>query len=72
MEEIASKECPHVIDGLTNIQTPHGVGKFSGIKVSELGHIMVKVFFPEEESYINYSVGNFQNLLAGANLQLSE
>lgn len=72
MEETSSKVIPHIAEGFTNIKTPHGIGKFHGVKISELGHIMIRIYFPEGKHYINYTIGNFQKLLKGSNLQLSE
>ena len=71
MEKIAI-QCPTILQGMTNIQTPRGVGKYEGIKITELGHVTIKVYFPEEEVYVNYTVGSAEELLLGANLQFCE
>ena len=63
--------CPTILDGLTNIKTPKGVGKYSGIKISELGYVMVKVAFPDD-TFTNYTIGKITDLLSNSELQISE
>jgi hypothetical protein len=71
MEKIIDS-CPPVVEGITNVQTPNGIGKYVGLKITELGRIMMRVYFEEEERYINYTVGSIPNLLSGSELQICE
>lgn len=70
MEKIADY-CPAILDGLTNIKTPKGVGKYSGIKISELGYVMIKVAFPDG-TFTNYNAGKITEILPGSELQFCE
>lgn len=54
----------------TDINTPDGIGKYEGIKISELGKIMIKVYFHETDNFVNYTVGSIDELLVGSQLHL--
>ena len=64
--------CPTILEGLTKIKTTRGIGRYEGIKISELGHIMIRVYFPEEKIFVNYAVGSAEDLLSGTQLQICE
>lgn len=65
------ESCPAIFEGLTNIKTPKGLGKYNGVKISELGYVMVKVAFPDG-TFTNYNVGKITDLLSGSDLQICE
>ena len=54
------------------IQTPNGEGLLESIKVSPLGYVMVKVFFPESKIYITYNINKFEKFLEGTQLSFKK
>ena len=50
------------------IDTPNGKGVLESITVSELGFVMVKVFYPVDNSYRTYNINKLENILEGTQL----
>ncbi len=54
------------------IQTPNGEGFLESIKVSPLGFVMIKVFFPNDKIYITYNINKFEKFLEGTQLSFKK
>ena len=50
------------------IDTPKGKGLLEDISVSELGFVMVKVFYPSDKTYTTYNINNLEKFLEGTQL----
>ena len=50
------------------IDTPNGEGLLEDIYVSDLGFIMVKVFYPSNKTYTTYNINKLENFLEGTQL----
>jgi hypothetical protein len=50
------------------IDTPKGKGFLESITVSELGYVMVKVFYPTDKSYTTYNINKLEKFLEGTQL----
>jgi hypothetical protein len=54
------------------IKTPNGVGTLEKIYASELGFLMVRVYFPDTKSFITYNVDKLENFLENTQLKLEK
>lgn len=54
------------------IKTPNGFGTLDKIYVSELGFLMVKVYFPDTKTFTTYNVDNLENFLKNTSLELKK
>lgn len=55
-----------------SIDTPKGKGLLESITVSELGYVMVKVFYPTDKTYITYNINKLENFLEGTQLSFKK
>jgi hypothetical protein len=46
--------------------------KLSKIYVTELGYIMAKIYYPKKRIFINYKIGNVEELLENKKLDISK
>jgi hypothetical protein len=58
------------------VNTPNGKGFIEDIIVTSLGHLQIRVKFPGDPiddcaTFIKYTVGNFDKLLEGSELSIS-
>lgn len=54
------------------IDTPKGKGVLESITVSELGFVMVKVFYPSDKTYNTYNINNLEKFLEGTQLSFKK
>lgn len=54
------------------IDTPKGKGVLESISVSELGFVMVKVFYPSDKTYNTYNINKLENFLEGTQLSFKK
>ena len=54
------------------IDTPNGEGLLEDIYVSDLGFIMVKVFYPSNKTYTTYNINKLENFLEGTQLSFKK
>jgi hypothetical protein len=54
------------------IDTPKGKGLLEDISVSELGFVMVKVFYPSDKTYTTYNINKLENFLEGTQLSFKK
>ena len=54
------------------IDTPKGKGLLESITVSELGFVMVKVFYPTDKTYTTYNINNLESFLEGTQLSFKK
>lgn len=54
------------------IDTPKGKGFLESITVSELGYVMVKVFYPTDKTYTTYNINKLENFLEGTKLSFKK
>ena len=54
------------------IDTPKGKGTLEEIYVSELGFVMVKVFYPSDKTYTTYNINTLENFLEGTQLSFKK
>ena len=52
------------------IKTPNGIGILDNIHVSELGFVMVRVYFPEDKNWITWNINKLENILENTELSL--
>jgi hypothetical protein len=55
-----------------SIDTPKGKGFLESITVSELGYVMVKVFYPTDKTYITYNINKLEKFLEGTQLSFKK
>jgi hypothetical protein len=54
----------------SEVDTPDGKATLKEIYVTELGYIMVKVYYPKRGVFINHKIGSLKNLLDTNELNL--
>jgi hypothetical protein len=54
------------------IDTPKGKGLLEDISVSDLGFVMVKVFYPVDKTYTTYNINKLENFLEGTQLSFKK
>lgn len=54
------------------IATPDGVAVLEQIYVTELGHIMVRLYYKDRKIWINKKVSTLENLLHNTNLKKTD
>ena len=52
------------------VKTSKGEGVIDSLKITELGHVMLRVYFPKSKCFVNYTISNIVNLLEGSDLEL--
>jgi hypothetical protein len=53
----------------TEIDTPDGVGILEQIYITELGHVMVRIYYRKKGVWINIKISSLENLLEGTGLK---
>lgn len=53
----------------TEIDTPEGVGLLEQIYITELGHIMIRIYYKKRGIWINKRITSLENLLEGTGLK---
>jgi hypothetical protein len=54
------------------IDTPKGKGLLEDISVSDLGFVMVKVFYPTDKTYTTYNINKLEKFLEGTQLSFKK
>jgi hypothetical protein len=54
----------------SEVDTPDGKATLKEIYVTELGYIMVKVYYPKRGVFVNHKIGSLKNLLDTNKLNL--
>lgn len=54
------------------IDTPNGEGLLENISVSELGYVMVKVFYPSDNTYKTWNINKLENILENTQLSVKK
>jgi hypothetical protein len=54
------------------IETPDGVAILEQIYVTELGHIMMRLYYRDRKIWINKKVSTLEELLTGTNLKKTD
>ena len=52
------------------LNTPIGEGLLETLYVSELGYVMVKVYYPTEKRWVTYNINRVENILEDTQLSL--
>jgi len=52
------------------VETPSGVGTLDRIYVTELGHLMAKIYFPSKKCWVNYKLCDLPSLLGETDLKI--
>lgn len=52
------------------MDTPKGKATLVEVYVTELGHLMAKVYHPNHKNWINYRIGNMDELVRNADMEL--
>ena len=50
------------------VDTPDGKATLVEVYLTELGHLMAKVYHPKEKVWTNYKIGEISNLIESANM----
>lgn len=53
----------------TEIETPNGVGILEKIYITELGHVMVKIYYRSKGIWINKKITTLDSFLDGSGLK---
>jgi len=53
----------------TEIDTPEGVGILEQIYITELGHVMARIYYRKKGVWINIKISSLDNLLEGTGLK---
>jgi hypothetical protein len=53
----------------TEIDTPEGVGLLEQIYITELGHIMIRIYYKKRGIWINKRITSLESLLEGTGLK---
>jgi len=54
------------------IDTPKGKGLLEDISVSDLGFVMVKVFYTSDKTYTTYNINKLEKFLEGTQLSFKK
>lgn len=52
------------------VETPKGKATLVEVYVTELGHLMAKVYSSKEKSWTNYKIGDIDNLMETADMKV--
>ncbi len=52
------------------IITKKGEGILEKIFISDLGYLMVKVYFPEDKNFITWNIGKFNDVLIKSDIKI--
>mgnify|MGYP005847256015 CR=1 FL=1 len=52
------------------VETPNGRATLVEVYITELGHLMAKIYYPNEKAWVNYRIGNISELARTANIEL--
>lgn len=52
------------------LNTPIGEGLLETLYVSELGYVMVKVYYPNEKRWVTYNINRIENILEDTQLSV--
>ena len=52
------------------VDTPKGKATLVEVYITELGHLMAKIYYPKEKSWVNYRIGNISELARTADIEL--
>lgn len=52
------------------VDTPKGKATLVEVYLTELGHLMAKVYHPKEKAWTNYKIGEISNLMESANMKV--
>lgn len=52
------------------VDTPRGKATLEKVYVTELGHLMAKIYYPKEKAWVNYRIGNISDLVESANMKV--
>lgn len=52
------------------LNTPIGEGLLETLYVSELGYVMVKVYYPIEKRWVTYNINRVENILEDTQLSV--
>jgi hypothetical protein len=53
------------------VETPNGKATISKFYFTELGFLMIKLYFIDEKRFVNYRIGELSNLLQTINVNIS-
>jgi hypothetical protein len=54
----------------SEVDTPDGEATLSSVYVTELGHIMAKIYYPKRGVWINHKIGDLKSLLNVVDVKL--
>ena len=54
------------------VDTPKGKATLVEVYITELGHLMAKIYYPKDKNWVNHRIGNMEDLIGTANIQLLE
>jgi hypothetical protein len=52
------------------VDTPKGKATLEEVFVTELGYVMVRVYYKENKTWVNYRVGEIDSLIKSANIKV--
>lgn len=52
------------------VKTPKGEANLVEVYITELGHLMAKIYYPKEKVWVNHIIGNLEDLARTANIEL--
>ncbi len=54
----------------SEVETPEGKATIQELYVTELGYLMVKLFYKKSNNYRNYKIGSIEDLMLGKDIKL--
>ena len=52
------------------VGTPKGKATLVEVYITELGHLMAKIYYSKEKVWVNHRIGNLEELARAANIEL--
>lgn len=56
----------------SEVDTPEGKATIKEFYITELGYLMVKLFYKKSSTYKNHKIGEIQSLLENGNIKLRQ
>ena len=52
------------------VETPKGKATLVEVYITELGHLMAKIYYSKDKIWVNHRIGNLEELTRTANIEL--
>ncbi len=52
------------------VDTPKGKATLTEVYITELGHLMAKIYYSKDKIWVNYRIGSFEDLARTVDIEL--